>query len=211
MLARTPPVYTPRQLAALPGGPVDRWIQPIKTLLPWAAAVCVVAVLALTLAQRPEFSFLLKREQAMTSKVRLRAERAVYRGADKQGRPFAVRADEAVQRNAADPVVEMRGLDAQMTLASGVARVTAGSGAYDIGHDLVTLAGPVNALQGGYALTTGRAVLDIAKQRVTSDGPVTGHSTLGNFSAARMTADLVGQSMVLSGGARLHIDRRAAK
>ena len=210
MLAPSPRIYTPRERAALPGGAIDGWIAPLKRLLPWVAGGCIVAVLALSLAQRGEFSFVLKRDQVMTSKERLRVERAVYRGADKKGRPFSVRADEAVQRSSAVPVVEMRGLDARMTLTSGPARVTAGKGAYNIEDDTLTLAGPVNAVQGGYALTTGKATLDINTQHVTSDGPVSGRSRLGQFSAARMEADVIGQSLVLSGGARLHIARRAA-
>lgn len=211
MLARTPHIYTPREAAALPGGPIDAWLAPLKRLLPWAAIACVALVLLQIVSARPEFSFVLKREQAMTSKERLHVERAVYRGADKQGRPFSVRADDAVQRSSAVPMVEMRRIDAEMRLASGPARVTAGSGVYDIEHDRLSLAGPVNAVQGGYGLTTGRATLDIPSQHVVSDGPVTGHSALGRFSAARMEADVAGQSVVLSGGARLHIDRRVGR
>lgn len=210
MLARNPPIYTPRQHAVLPGGPLDRWIGPIKAVLPWAAGLGIVAVLALSLSNTKEFSFVLKRDQVMTSKERLRIERATYRGTDAQGRPFTVRADQAVQRTAAIPVVDVRGIDATMNLASGPARVTAASGAYDIEHDRMTLAGPVHAVQGGYALTTGRATLDIDKQTVASDGPVTGRSRLGSFAANRMNADVAGQTVILSGGARLHIDRRAA-
>ena len=206
-----PPARTPRQRAALPGGPVDRWIGPLKRLVPWAAAACLGAVLAMTLAKRPEFSFVLKRDQVVTSKERLRVERATYRGADKQGRPFTVRADEAVQRSSSVPVVAMRDLDAEMRLSSGPARVRAASGDYDMEHDTLTLAGPVTAVQGGYGLNTGRATLDIAAQHLTSDGPVTGRGPLGTFSAARMEADVAGERVVLSGGARLHIARRAAK
>ncbi len=211
MLVPSPRAYTPRQRASLPGGAIDRWIAPLKRLLPWAAGACILAVLASILSTRQEFSFVLKRDQVMTSKERLRVERAVYRGADKQGRAFSVRADEAVQRTSAVPVVEMRGLDARIALASGPAHVTAGSGAYDIENDKLTLAGPVNAVQGGYALTTGTAVLDIATQKITSAGPVSGTSGLGQFSAARMDADVAGQRVVLSGGARLHIARRVVR
>jgi lipopolysaccharide export system protein LptC len=210
MLAPNPPAYTPRQRAVLPGGSVDRWIGPLKAVLPWAAGLGLAAVLALSLPNSKEFSFVLKRDQVMTSKERLRIERAVYRGTDAKGRPFTVRADQAVQRTAAVAVVDVRGIDATMKLASGPARITAASGAYDIEHDRMTLAGPVHAVEGGYALTTGRATLDIDKQTVASDGPVTGRSRLGNFTANQMNADVSGQTVVLSGGARLHIDRRAA-
>ncbi len=211
MLAPNPPIYTPRQQAALPGAGIDYWIRPLKMLLPWAAGACVVVVLAMSLSTRQEFSFVLHRNLVVTSAERLRIERATYRGTDTHGRRFTVRADQAVQRTAAIPVVDVRGIDATMLMTSGPARVTAGSGAYDIEHDTMTLAGPVHAVQGGYALTTGRATLDIGKQTVRSDGPVTGRSALGSFAANRMEADVSGQSVVLSGGARLHIDRRAAR
>lgn len=210
-MASLPHPYTARERAALPGGSLDRWIGPFKWLLPWAAVACVVGLIVQIVSARPEFSFVLKREQAVTSPEHLRIERALYRGVDKEGRPFSLRADQAVQRSAAVPIVDVRGIDAEMRLASGPARVVAASGAYDIEHDKVTFIGPVHAVQGNYALTTGRATLDIKAQRLISDGPVTGRSALGAFRAAHMEADVAGQSVVLNGGASLHIDRRAAK
>lgn len=211
MLAPSPPIYTPRQRAVLPGAGLDWWVQPLKWLLPLAAGTVIAAVLVLTLSARQEFSFLLSKDKVARSSERLRIERATYRGADERGRPFSVSAAEAVQRSSSTPVVEMRGLSADMTLQDGPARVTAHSGLYDIEHDELTLDGPVHAVQGGYRLDTGRVMLDVKTEHVTSDGPVTGRSALGSFAAAHLDADVTGERLVLSGGARLHIARRAAK
>lgn len=200
-----------RQRAALPGGSIDRWLRPVKRLLPWAAAATLAATLALALSKGGEFSFILKRGEFTTAAERLRAERATYRGLDDRGRAFTLTADEAVQRSAALPVVELRALTAELALAGGPARLTAAAGEYDLERDRVLLAAPVRAAQGGFALDTGRATLDLKSKRLASEGPVTGRSRLGRFTAGRMTADLAGDHVVLSGGARLHIDRRARR
>lgn len=205
------PSYTPRQRAVLPGGALDRWMVPLKRLLPFIAAATLIGVLVLTLSARQEFSFIVSKDKVARSSERLRVTRAVYRGADSKGRPFSVSAGEAVQRSSATPIVEMRDLLANMTLSGGRARVRATSGLYDIEHDRLTLNGPVDAVQGGYSLNTGRVVLDVPAEHVVSDGPVTGRSRLGQFTAAHLDADVVGERLVLSGGARLHIARRTAK
>ena len=206
-----PQQFTPRQRAVLPGAGLDRWIRPLKWLLPLAAALAIAAALAMTLAARQEFSFLLSKDKVAASRDRLRIERATYRGADTKGRAFSVTADQAVQRSSATPIVEMRGLTAEMALADGPARITAGSGLYDIEHDRLTLNGPVDAVQGNYRLDTGRVLLDVKTQKVVSDGPVAGRSRLGSFTAPHLEADVVGQRILLTGGARLHIARRTAK
>lgn len=210
-ISKSAPQYTPRQRAVFPGGALDRWIVPLKRLLPVIAGATLIGVLVLTLSARQEFSFIVSKDKVARSSERLRVTRAVYRGADTRGRPFSVSAGEAVQRSSATPIVEMRDLTADMVLTAGPARVRARSGIYDIEHDRLTLNGPVDAVQGGYSLNTGRVMLDVPTEHVVSDGPVSGRSHLGQFTAAHLEADVVGERLVLSGGARLHIARRAAK
>jgi len=210
-IPRSQPQYTPRQRAVLPGGALDRWIVPLKRLLPFIAVVTLIGVLVLTLSARQEFSFIVSKDKVAHSSERLRVERAVYRGADTKGRPFSVSAGEAVQRSSATPIVEMRDLTANMTLDRGPAHVIASGGLYDIEHDRLTLTGPVNAVQGGYKLNTGQVMLDIKTEHLVSNGPVAGGSALGAFAANHLEADVLGERVVLSGGTHLHLARRTAK
>ena len=202
--------FTARQRAALPGGVLDTRVRILKRAVPIAAGVTLAAVLALTLSAREEFSFLLSKDSVATSRDRLRISRATYRGDDSRGRPFTVSAGSAVQRSSATPVVELTQLEARMGLENGPARITAAAGRYDLLEETLTVERPVVDAAGGYALSTGQLAIDIGEQRAVSTTPVAGRTPLGTFEAARMEADVGGERIILSGGARLRIARSRA-
>lgn len=200
-----------RYRAALPGSGFDRRMRALKRFVPIAAGAVLLGALATTFVARDELSFLLSRDSVATASERLRVSAATYRGTDKQGRPFSVSAANAVQRSAATPVVELSDLTAELQLADGPARVRAAAGRFDLERDTLQVDGPVRVTQGGYRLASGRLDVDIERQRVTSLSPVTGATPLGTFAAERMEADVMGERVVLAGGARLRIARARAR
>lgn len=199
---------TRRQRAALPGSGLDGRVRLLKRLLPLAAAVVLAAVIALTLRARDETSFVLARDRVGSAPERLRVLGATYRGADARGRPFSVRAGSAVQRSSATPVVEIARLTADIALDGGPARITAPSGRFEIEADRLVVDGPVAITQARYRIDSGQLAIDLARQTAVSQTSVTGATPLGTFEAARMSADVPGERIVLDGGARLRIARR---
>lgn len=199
--------FTPRQQAMLPGGGLDRRVAIVKRALPVAAVATLGVVLALAFSGGKELSFVLSRDRVATASERLRVAGATYRGSDARGRPFAISAASAVQRSSANPVVELRGLSAQMQLDDGSARMSAPAGRFDLDRERLTVDGPVAASRGGYAIDSGRVVIDIARQTIVSETPVAGRAPIGTFTAGRMRSDVAGTLIEMSGGARLRIAR----
>ena len=93
-------------------------------------------------------------------------------------------------------------------------RVTAGAATVDLNKRTVASDAPVTvAAPGGYELRTGNAAVAFGERRVLSGqgGRVAGRLPLGTFTAGTMELDAEGQSVVLGGGARLHIVQGAIK
>ena len=127
--------FTARQRAALPGSGYDRLVALLKLVLPLAAAALLGIIVIWPLTSAREFSFLLAKDKVAMSHDRLRIDNAVYRGETSKGQPFIIRAQDAVQRSSAVPIVELRRLSADLKLDSGPATVTAPSGRYDMSRD----------------------------------------------------------------------------
>jgi len=199
--------FTPRQLAMLPGSPLDRRVTRLKTLFPALAGLTVVAIVIMTLAPSDELSFVLSRDRIATSPERLRAEGSAYRGLDAKGRPFVVRAAEAVQQTSATPIVELKRLSAEMKLEAGTASITAPSGRLLLDLDQVEMDGPVKAAQAAYRVDSGTVTLDLKQNRTFSDVPLTGALPIGKFRAGGMRADVTGQTVTLIGGVHLNVPR----
>lgn len=63
----------------------------------------------------------------------------------------------------------------------------------------------------GYRLTTSNALFDLDRRRLESFAPVNGSMRVGTFSANKLTANLMTQSVTLSGNAQLRIRQGAIK
>ncbi|USI74166.1 LPS export ABC transporter periplasmic protein LptC [Sphingomonas morindae] len=201
-----------RRRWAVPGSGHDRLIAVARVVLP-ALALVLVLVLALTpVTTGHEISFVLSKNRVATAPERMRVTRALYRGEDDSGQPFALSAASAVQARSADPVVQLKTLRARIGLAGGPATLTAPTGAYNMDNQKVALNGAVQfRSQDGYHIDTHDVDLDMKTRALSSRTPVTGRMPLGTFSADRMQADLDARSVVLTGNARLHIDQGHGK
>jgi lipopolysaccharide export system protein LptC len=191
---------------ASPGGSHDKFIRILKLALPALIGV-VLAFLAFSpLEEKQEISFLLDKDKVDTAEERLKVTSAQYRGQDNDGRPFVLSARSALQATSATQVVEISDMSAQIQLDSGPARLLAGRARYNMENDQVDVAGPILLTAAdGYQMRTRNVQLDMRARTLQSRGAVEGQMPLGNFSAARLQANLPDRTVVLSGRARLHI------
>lgn len=181
----------------------------LKWLLPLLAFALLVLIVVLPLTKAQEFSFLLARDRVGQAGERLRVDRAVYRGDTEKGEPFIIRADGAVQRSSADPVVDLTGLSARLIGMEGPADVAAPSGRYFLDEDRLTVSGPATLRSTyGYSLDSGDIAVDLNARRVSTASAVSGRLPVGSFRAGRMHGDIAGEHIVLDGGVHLRITPR---
>ncbi len=201
-----------RQRWAVPGSAHDRLVRWTKIALPSAVGV-LIAVLAFgPLGKQGEVSFILDKKKVDNASERMRVETARYTGTDNEGRRFTMIADSAVQRNSDTPLVELKGLLAELGLARGPLRVAAPDGQYNIDTQIVRISGPVSvAGPDQYRLATRDVTVDLKQKRLASAGRVSGAMRLGTFEAGRLRADLGQRTVTLDGGARLKIVQGAVR
>ena len=92
-----------RRAYAAPGGFHDGLVRVLATLLPALIGVVAAVMILAPLSPRGEISFLLDRNKVAIAENRLRVDNAMYRGQDRQGRPFSLVADQAVQLRGSVP------------------------------------------------------------------------------------------------------------
>lgn len=195
-----------RQHFAAPGGSHDRIVRFLAAALPMAVGVVAALMVITPLSPRGEVSFLLDRKKVEVIDERLRAEKALYRGQDDQGRPFSLTAGEAVQRSSAEGIVRLRDLAARLLLPEGPAQLVAPIGQYDLARDQVTVPDTVRfTAADGYAMQLSDVLVDLPQRMVTGTGGVSGTVPAGNFSADRLEVDLAARTVSLIGNARLRM------
>ena len=197
---------TARQMWARPGGRHDRVVKIAQVVMPMMIGVLLVGLVAAPLLLNGEISFVLDAKKVAVAKERMRVTQALYRGEDSKGQPFSISAGSAVQTSSNDPVVRLKDMVARIGLPEGEATLTASLGRYNMDNELVNIDGPIAfATADGYSLKTRDVVISLKNRMVASSGPVSGALPLGTFTAGRITADLGKRSVVLDGGAHLHI------
>ena len=198
-----------RQQWAAPGGWRDRRIRILAVWLPAMVGAVLAAMIIGPLFARSEISFLLDRTKVAMATERVRVADAMYRGEDKQGRPFTVTAGSAVQVSIKQPVIQMNQLVARLLMADGPAQLTADNGAYNYRTEGVTVDGPVTfTAADGYKITTQHVAIDLKSRRVAGTGGVSGSVPAGTFRADRVTADLDQRSVMLDGNVRLQMQQQ---
>jgi lipopolysaccharide export system protein LptC len=199
-----------RRRWAAPGSSHDRIIGVLRILLPASVGVLAAFLAAAPLTSGRDISFVLAKDRVQVAHERLRVSRALYRGEDGKGQPFALSALSAVQATSANPVLKLDTLAARIGLTGGPGTVIAPTGRYNMTTEQVALDGPVAMrTTDGYALDTQDVDLDLKTRSLQSRSAVTGKLPLGRFSADNMHADLDQRTVLLTGNARLHIDRRS--
>ena len=206
MTVQADQIRSKRRRFANPGGSHDRLVRTLAVALPAGIGVLAAIMVFSPLSPRGEISFLLDRNKVAMVDDRLRVDRAMYRGADDQGRPFSITAGSAVQRTAANPVVTLQELVARMLLTQGPAVLSASSGAYDMDAQQMRIFGPVMfATADGYRMTAQDVDIDVEQQRMASRGRVSGEVPAGTFTADRIVSDLNARTVTLDGNARLRM------
>lgn len=206
MTARADLIRDKRRAFATPGSSHDRLVRLLNRVLPAGVGMIAAIMILAPFTPRGEISFLLDRNKVAVTSERLRVDKAMYRGADNQGRPFSLTAGSAVQRSASDPTVQMSDLVARILLSDGPAEISARQGNYDITQERVGVAGALDfRAADGYRMTASNVTVDLKGRRVEGSGGVSGAIPAGTFSANRIVADLSERTVALDGRARLRM------
>jgi lipopolysaccharide export system protein LptC len=201
-----------RQLWAAPGSAHDHLVATLRVVLPSAVGVVAALMVFLPLTSGGDVSFVLDKNKVEISKERLKVQSASYRGQDNKGQPFVLTAASALQKSAADPIVDMQRLMAEMTLPDGLAKLVAPSGRFNPITQQMDVAGPITfAGPNNYTLESNGALVDLKTKKMTGKGGVSGTVPQGTFTADSMSADLDGRVVTLDGRARLRIAPRRAR
>jgi lipopolysaccharide export system protein LptC len=197
-----------RQRWAAPGSGHDSLIAILRIVLPSAVGVVAALMVFLPLTAGGDVSFVLDRNKVEITKERLRVQAATYRGQDDKGQPFSLTAQSAVQKNAAEPIVDINRMTADILLADGPGKLTAPSGRFNLDSQQVDVAGPIT-FEGpkGYSLKSTGAIIDLKKKTMEGTGGVSGTLPQGDFKADSMSADLEGRVVRLNGRATMTFSR----
>lgn len=195
-----------KQSWAAPGGFHDLLVRVLKIALPAMIGLLMAYLAMAPLTRTQEISFILDKNKVAVAKERMRVETAQYRGRDMRGRAFTIGAKSAVQLTSDNPIVDIRGMAANIQLDQGPATLHAATGRYNLETQDVGVIGPVFFTgPDNYQLNTRDVTVDLNQQTMRSEGRVDGTMRLGNFTADRLNADLRDRRVILTGRARLHI------
>jgi lipopolysaccharide export system protein LptC len=195
-----------KQRWAQPGSGHDRLVGWAKILLPSAVGILLAILTLAPLEKKGDVSFILDKKKVQSAPERMRVEAARYTGTDDKGQQFEMLANHAVQPNSDTPVVDIRGMRAQLNQAQGPVVIAANQGRYNIDTHRVAIDGPVKvAGNDGFKLSTSNVLVDLNQRRLASQGAAQGEMRLGRFQAGHISADLDDKIVVLDGGARLKI------
>jgi lipopolysaccharide export system protein LptC len=197
---------------AVPGSAHDKLVRWSKVVLPSAVGVLIAVLAVAPLDKNGDVSFILDKKKVENAPERMRVESARYVGADDKGQKFQILARNAVQRSSDTPIVDIRGMFAQLALERGPLMIAANQGRYNLDTQQVAINGPIR-VQGpdGYKLQTSDVTVNMKNRRIASHGPVSGAMRLGQFQAGQLRADLGERKVVLDGGARLKIVQGAVR
>jgi lipopolysaccharide export system protein LptC len=201
-----------KQVWAVPGSAHDRLVRWTKIALPAAVGI-LIAVLALApLGKKGDVSFILDKKKVENAHERMRVEAARYTGVDEKGQQFVMVANQAIQPSSDVPIVDIRGMHAQLEQPQGPLTIGANKGRYNLDTQKVKIDGPVQVSGGdGYRLRTQDVTVDLKQRKMQSAGPVSGQMRLGQFQAGQLKGDLDSRTVVLDGGARLKIVQGAVR
>jgi len=201
-----------QQRWAVPGSAHDRLVRWAKIALPSAVGVLIAVLTLAPLDRKGDVSFILDKKKVQNAPERMRVETAQYTGTDNKGQQFVMKASRAIQRSSDVPLVDIRGMYAQLGLAQGPLMIAANQGRYNLDTQQVAVDGPVHVTgPDGYRLATRDVTVDLKQRQLASAGPVSGQMRLGQFQAGRLQADLGERKVVLDGGARLKIVQGAVR
>lgn len=197
---------------AEPGSRHDKVVRLTKLGLPVLIGGLAVLLLVAPFDKQGDTSFILDKNKVDEAEERMRVEAARYTGEDKEGRPFLIVADRAIQQTSDVPIVMIEGMQARLDLTDGPLDIKALRGMYDLDGEKVEINGPVKVVgPDNYSLAANDVMVDLNRRTMHSNKPVTGTMKLGDFRAGSMTADLDQRVVRLDGGVRLKITQGAVR
>ena len=197
---------------AEPGSGHDRLVRLTKIVLPGAVGILIVILALAPLQKKGDVSFILDKKKVQSAPERMRVEAAHYTGTDEKGQRFVITADRAIQPSSDTPIVDINGMFAKIDQTKGPMVIAANRGRYNIDTQRVAIDGPVKVSgSDGFSLNTSNVIVDLSKQQLASQGAAEGGTSLGQFRANHIRADLTHHTVVLEGGARLKIVQGAVR
>jgi lipopolysaccharide export system protein LptC len=188
----------------------SRFVTIMKRALPLAAAALIAAVLVYALQPRQERSgrvaMTFQRLGLVNDDLAMLKPRLT--GADDQGDPYVVTADEAVQDKSDTKRAMFRNVQGDVTLKDGTwISALAPRGMLDAKSRRLTLQGPIAVYSdSGYELHTASASVDMRSAMIVGNDAVNGQGPFGIFRADRFRLDRHSRQVFLYGNVRMSID-----
>ncbi len=187
------------------------YVRLMKLMMP-ALSLFVVSVLVMyPLFSTTEVGFTLDFAELDQHDDTIRMVAPHYSGSDKHGRVFQIQAETAYQNTAADEIVYLDLIKADVVLKTGgwMALDSLG-GKYQPKADILDLSGQVNIFSDiGYEAHSRSVRLDMAKGIATSTEKVHGQGPFGVFEGGGMELDIDGNYVHLTGGVTMTVYPRA--
>jgi len=188
----------------------SRFVTIMKRALPLAAAALVAAVLVYAIQPRQERSarvaMTFQRLGIVNDDLAMLKPRLT--GADDQGDPYVVTADEAVQDKSNSKRATLRNVQGDVTLRDGTwISAIAPRGLLDAKARRLVLQGPIAVyFDSGYELHTASADVDMRDAMIVGKDAVNGQGPFGIFRADRFRLDRRSRQVFLSGNVHMSID-----
>jgi lipopolysaccharide export system protein LptC len=190
----------------------SRFVIIMKRALPLAAAALVAAVLVYALQPRPEKSggvaMTFQRLGIVNDDLAMLKPRLT--GADDEGDPYLITADEAIQDRNDAKRATLRNVQGDVTLKDGTwISTVAPRGRLNAKKRLLALDGAIAVYSdNGYEMHTTAAQIDMHNSTIAGNQTVSGQGPFGIFRADRFRLDRRGREVFLYGNVRMSIDAR---
>lgn len=186
---------------ALDASRYSQFVALMKRALPVATAAVLAAVLVYSLLPRPSDRVTLTAKNVGVVENDLAMVKPKLTGADKEGNPFVITAERAIQDAKNVHRARMEKIEADMSMKDGRwLNATAEHGTFDMDTGLLRLgSGIAMYSDAGYELHTARLDVEMKKGLFHGPGPVTGHGPFGSVRADRFEFDRLKQMLHLSG------------
>ena len=136
---------------------------------------CSVILAIAPFDKRGDVSFIFDKNKVDAAQERMRVEAARYTGTDDKGQKFAISAERAIQPTSDRPVVDIKGMRAQLDLERGPLSIVAPRGRYNLDKQKVAINGPVRvAGPDGYRLETRDVGIDLKNRHARQPRPRVG-------------------------------------
>jgi lipopolysaccharide export system protein LptC len=179
----------------------SRFVTVMKRVLPIAASVLILAIIAYSLVPRQSDKLKLTSETVGTLANDLAMIKPRLTGTDKKGHPFVITADMAIQDAANRKRATLKNVQADLTMDNDRwMNATAVRGFIDMDKGTLKLDGGIAVFSDdGYEIHTARADVDLKKGTMHGPSAVNGHGPSGSFRSDTFELDRKTQQLVLDG------------